>query len=101
MRKDHLFSIACPACGYAFKCGTHLEDLDGDGDDKKPYAGAISLCLNCGTFGIFEGEPVASIREMLKEEFAELRLKDPLLYERANRAVAIIRERGPIPGRAK
>jgi hypothetical protein len=37
----------CPTCGYEMNAASSSEE------DKQPYAGAISICLNCGQVLLF------------------------------------------------
>ena len=38
---------ACPSCGYKFDAATGLNGAD------RPSEGAVSICLACGSLGIF------------------------------------------------
>lgn len=58
-------STPCPRCGYNIDAATSL-----DGGDFHPAAGDLSVCIECGTWLVFDDE--LRPRELTKDERREL-----------------------------
>lgn len=54
-------TIISPCCGYPIDSATHLHD-----NDKRPKAGDISICLQCGTISQYNED--LSLRLLTPEE---------------------------------
>jgi hypothetical protein len=71
----------CPSCGYVTDATTGLFDL---APDATPTDGAVSVCIRCGTIGVFTGAGL-EVRRATAEEKGEM-LADP----RVRAAVAAV-----------
>lgn len=62
--------IECPTCGYRFDAASRLTD-DPGAQAEAPDDGSVSICLACGSLGIF-ADGVTRLRLPTADERAEL-----------------------------
>jgi hypothetical protein len=89
MSKNNIEGTRCPYCDYEFELAT------GVGHDQPPSSGDMSICIRCGSLGLFtvSDTGVLGVRKPSKDELIDIYQQNPEVYDMQTApARALLRE---------